>query len=135
MSNDPIRQAENYEVSLRLGVNGQLSEDQIRTRVLSFSRAAAEQAGLVSAVRQILCSAGIVPMMFAYYYSFSRELAKLTRRETSTELQQIEMMSLVTKWSMRGLDRPVLLAIAADIYNIPAAAPDATRQDESGRHE
>ncbi len=123
MSNNPIRQTENYEVTLRLGAAGRLSESEIQSRVRRYGMVASKQTWLVDAVRQILCSAGIVPMMFTAYHSFSRELDKLSRQEYSTASKQKMLVVLADKWTLRGLSRPVLLEIAQNLFCLTPPAP------------
>jgi hypothetical protein len=127
MSNDPLRQMENYEAKLRLGAAGPLSDSEIQARVTRYGMFAAKQTWLVATVRQILCSAGIVPMMFTAYHCFSREMDKLSRQDYSIETKEGMMVALADKWVMRGLSRPVLLSIAAVIFNI---APPATPSEQ-----
>ena len=108
----------NYEVKLRLGANGRLSERQISIRVARFGMAAAQEDMALEQTRQILCSHGVHTIVFAAYHAFRRELGKLTREEVSAESLQRLMMARVEKWVLRGLNGAVLLDIALTIYNI-----------------
>ena len=71
----------------------------------------------------VLCGAGVPTITFPMYHAFSRHVGRLSRQEISTESLQEAVASAATKWEMRGLLRPVLAAIAADVYNIPVPAP------------
>jgi len=123
MGIDPMRRVENYEVKMRLGANGPLTEKQIRDRVSHYCAVVTGQSWLAEVVRQILCSNGVVPMMFTSYHNFSRELDKLTRQDYSTEKNKVMMVALADKWTMRGLRRPVLLQIAENVFNITPPKP------------
>ena len=126
MGRDPMRRVENYEVKLRLGANGRVTERQIRDRVTHYCAVVTGQSWLVEVAKQILCSNGVVPMMFMSYQNFARELDKLTRQDYSGEKQEVMMAALADKWTMRGLSWPVLLQIAENVFNIkPPARIDA----------
>jgi hypothetical protein len=112
------RIVDNYEVKLRLGAVGRLTEQQINDRVSRFSTAAAHEDMVLNQTRQVLCTHGVVTMFFPAYHAFSRELGKFSRQEISLETLQREMMIAVTKWTMRGLRREVLLDIALNVYNL-----------------
>jgi hypothetical protein len=121
-----FRVIDNYEVKLRLGAGGRLSEAEISRRVGRYSVAAAQEDMALNMTRQVLCSHGVVTIMFAAYHAFSRELGKLTRQEISMNTLQREMMAAAEKWTMRGLRREVLLDIAVNVYNVypPPAQSD-----------
>jgi hypothetical protein len=135
MGRDPMRRVENYEVKLRLGANGPVTESQIRDRVTRYCAVVTGQSWLAEVVKQTLCSAGVVPMMFMSYHNFSRELDKLTRQDYSGGKQEVMMVALADKWTMRGLSRPVLLQIAENVFNIkppaPASAGPGEKRDTS----
>jgi hypothetical protein len=129
MSERLFRAIDNYELSLRRGVNGRLSESVIRQRVERFSQAAVRQDLLLDQVRQVLCSAGVHTIEFPMYHAFSRHVDKLSRQEISHETLQRAVMASVTTWEMRGLLRSVLLAVAADVYNIGVPEPSTGGKD------
>jgi hypothetical protein len=125
MSDRWHRIVENYEMHLRTSEAGHLTESEIQRRVAHYGSSAVIDDGLLNQVRQVLCSAGVATMLFPYYHSFSRELGKLTREETSLHRLQTEVSWRVTKWVTRGLDRSVLVAIACSVFNIPLdSSPD-----------
>ena len=117
------RVVQNYEAKLRLGVNGPLSESEVQRRVAHYSTAAAVDDIVLDQVRQVLCSAGIVPMMFPAYHAFSRELEKLTRQDLSHESMRIEYAITVSKWVARGLVQSVLKDIGCIVFNLAMPAP------------
>lgn len=129
MSERLLRTIDNYELSLRRGANGRLSETIIRRRVEHFSSAAVREETLFLQARQVLCGAGVSTIQFPMYYAFSRHVGKLSRQEISHETLQRAVMASVTTWEMRGLLRPVLLAIASDVYNITAPEPSTDSRD------
>jgi hypothetical protein len=115
---------ENYELKLRLGAGGKLSESEINRRVGRYSMAAVQEDMVLNMTRQILCSHGVATMMFPAYHAFSRELGRLSREEISADTLQREMMVTAEKWMIRGLLREVLLDIALNIFNVePPADP------------
>jgi hypothetical protein len=130
MSDRLTRIISNYETKLRLGAVGRLSQAEINSRVGRFTHAAVAEHVVYLQVRQILCSHGVSTMMFPYYHSFSRELGKLTRQETSPEIRQQEMAVLLAKWVMRGLLQPALLDIAWNIFNLEMPAPPEAAPNE-----
>jgi hypothetical protein len=129
MSERLFRSIDNYELSLRQGANGRLSESVIRQRVGRFSLAAVRQDLLLDKVRQVLCSAGVHTIEFPMYHAFSRHVDKLSRQDISRETFVRAVMTSVTAWEMRGLLRPVLLAIARDVYNITLPGPSTDSKD------
>jgi hypothetical protein len=124
MSERLLRSIDNYELSLRQGANGRLREEEIRRRVERFGQAAVRQDLLLERVRQVLAGAGLHSVEFPMYHAFSRRVDKLSRQDISRETLVRAVMTTVTAWEMRGLLRPVLVAIAQDVYHItlPAAA-------------
>lgn len=129
MSQRLSRVVGNYETMLRLGVNGPLTKTQLEKRVARYGMAAANQEWLLNSVRQVLCSAGVPPMLFAAYHAFSREVDKLSRQVTSAESKAATMVAIADKWTIRGLSRPVLLDIAATVFNLsPPGAPGEPSQ-------
>ncbi|GEM_PF-1413605 len=127
MSNRLTKVVQNYEVKLRLGAGDRLSEREIRRRVAGYSIFAAKDDLVLTQVRQVLCSHGIVPMMFPAYHAFSRELSKLTRQEFPPESMERMMVTLATKWVMRGLSQTALLDIALIVFNL---SPPRSPSDE-----
>lgn len=113
---------DNYEVKLRLGATGRLTEREITDRVQRFSSSAAREDMVLNETRQVLCLHGVSTIMFVAYHAFTRELGKLTRQEISMETLQREMIVAVEKWMIRGLEREVLLDIAVQVFNIPTVA-------------
>ena len=112
------RIVDNYEVKLRLGAGGRLSEREIADRVQRFSGTAAREDMVLNQTRQVLCLHGVHTINFVAYHAFTRELGKLTREEISVDTLQREMMVAVEKWTIRGLRREVLLDIAINIYHV-----------------
>jgi hypothetical protein len=123
MSNRLMRVIGNYETKLRLGANGRLTEDEIRRRVDRYTFAAVDEDCVLQQVRQVLCSHGVVTMMFPYYHAFSRELGKLSRLDVSAYCRQEELMRLATKWVVRGLEQAVLFDIAANVFGLEPPNP------------
>lgn len=119
------RIVENYEVKLRLGAAGRLTEREIKARVERFSISAAQQDAVLNQTREVLCLHGVHTIYFLAYHAFSRELYKLTREDITLETLQREMMWRVDKWVLRGLRREVLHDIAVNVFNIPTAASAA----------
>jgi hypothetical protein len=113
----------NYEAKLRLSSAGKLTEREIRQRVAGYSIFAANDDLMLNQVRQVLCSAGIVPMMFPAYHAFSRELGKLTRREISQESMRYEYAITMSKWVARGLVQSVLKDIGCTLFNLAMPEP------------
>ena len=128
MSDRLTRIVENYELKLRLGSAGRLTEDEISARVGRYGIAAAREDAVLNEVRQILCCAGIVPMMFPPYHAFSRELGKLSRQEISVETLECETAIAVAKWVARGLEQCVLRAIATNVFNIGLPTPPTSEE-------
>jgi hypothetical protein len=128
MSNRLTKVVQNYEVKLRLGAGGRLSEGEIRRRVTGYSIFAAKDNLILTQVRQVLCSHGIVPMMFPAYHAFSRELGKQSRQDYSAENLQRMLAVTVAKWVMRGLVQAALLDIALIVFNL---SPPRSQSDES----
>jgi hypothetical protein len=123
MSERLKRIVENYEVKLRLGATGRLSERVICERVERYKITAAIQDRELDQVRQVLCSAGVATVMFPMYHAFARHLGRLSRQDITHETLQEAVTAAATRWEMRGLARHVLLAIATDVFNIPLPGP------------
>jgi hypothetical protein len=123
MSDRLSRIVRNYEVKLRLGAAGQLSEGEIRGRVARYSYAAAHEDYVLNQVRQVLFGLGVSTITFPYYHAFSRELGKLCRQELSPESRQEELVVITMKWVMRGLSQQALLDIALNVFNLQLPSP------------
>jgi hypothetical protein len=116
----------NYETKLRLGACGRQTEGQIQQQVEHYGSAYALLKQKVDEGREVLCSAGVSPMWFPYYHSFTRELFKLTRRELSQSALAAAYAQIAEKWRLRGLNPTVLKQIGVDVYNLPS--PDLTAE-------
>ena len=124
--NDKLqRRIRNYEVKLRLGAAGRLTEPEIQRRVANYSAAVWMMEPVIEQARQVLCSHGVSTVTFPYYLAFARELYKLTRQELSVESQRCELAAFMAKWVARGLDRAVLVAIASDVFFLAPPEPSS----------
>jgi hypothetical protein len=123
MSERLFQAIDNYELSLRLGANGRLSEKAISERLGNFTRMAVIQEQELLTVKQLLCGFGVNTIIFPMYYAFSRHVGKLSRQGTGGEALVEAVKVDVAKWEMRGLLRHVLVAIAADVYNVVVPEP------------
>jgi hypothetical protein len=110
---------DNYEVKLRLGARIWQTEDQIQRQVEHYETAYALLKQKVDEGREVLRMAGVSPIWFPYYHSFTRELYKLTRRELSERALVAAYAQIAEKWRMRGLNLTVLKQIGVDVYNLP----------------
>ena len=123
MSSSVHRTIENYELSLRQGANGRLSEKAISERLGNYSRMAVIQEQELLSVKQVLNGFGVSTIIFPMYYAFSRHVGKLKRQAIGADALVEAVMTDVTKWEMRELLRPVLVAIAFDVYNVTLPEP------------
>jgi hypothetical protein len=112
------RSARNYEVKLRLGACGRLSEEEIQRRVGGYTCRAYEQQAVNVQVRQALCSQGVVSTWFPMYHAYARELGKLKRLD-SPEARFEALRATAAKWTARGLSAAALREIAESVFNLP----------------
>jgi len=118
--NDGIPKAVvNYETKLRLGACGPLTESQIQRTVANYGAVYGLLENAVAQGREVLCAAGVSPVWFAYYHSFTREIFKLTRQELSQGAMAAAYARIAEKWRLRGLDEPVLKQIGIVVFNLP----------------
>jgi hypothetical protein len=127
-----LRVVGNYETTLRLSAAGRIPESEIQERVAHYSVAAVSADIVLDQVRQVLCSHGIVPMMFPAYHAYSRELGKLTRQELSEESLRFEYAITMSKWVARGLVQSVLKDIGCSVFNLVMPEPPSESQREEG---
>ena len=71
-------------------------------------------------VKQVCDGAGVPTIQYPFYLNFGRELWALSRKEVSGESLAQEAAILITKWTARGLQGPVLQAIRTDVFNVAA---------------
>jgi hypothetical protein len=120
------RSVRNYEVKLRLGACGRLSEAEISRRVDNYAARAYKQQAIVVQVRQALCNNGIVPFAFPMYHAYSRELGKLQRQDCSAGTRRELLRTILAKWTARGLSEPALKEVAECVFNLYLpASPEA----------
>ena len=129
MNSNVHQTIENYELSLRQGANGRLSEKAIRERLGNYSRMAVIQEQELLFVKQVLNGFGVSTIIFPMYHAFSRRVSKLKRQYIGGEALVDAVSNEAAKWAMRGLLRPVLLAIARDVYNITLPEPSTDSKD------
>jgi hypothetical protein len=109
----------NYETKLRLGACGPLDEWQIRQHVANYGAVYSLMKQAVEQGREVLCTAGVSTVWFAYYHSYTRELFKLTRQELSSRACAATYAQIAEKWRLRGLDEAVLKEIGTTVFNLP----------------
>ena len=124
MSKDAEQTIRNYEVMLRLGANGRVTEDEIQRRVANYSTASIMQRAVEGQVRLVLNCHGVSTIMNAFYQNFARELGKLTKQDLPKRMFDAEFRLLFDKWAGRGLERVVLRDIAISVFNIIPAAEE-----------
>jgi hypothetical protein len=73
------------------------------------------------AVRQVLNSAGVSVIQYAFYLNFGREMWKLTNRISGESAAQ-EAAIQIGKWVARGLSLSVLETIRSDVFGVSAPA-------------
>jgi hypothetical protein len=129
MSERLFRSIDNYELSLRQGANGRLSEKAIRERLGNYSRMAVIQEQELLFVKQVLNGFGVSTIIFPMYHAFSRRVSKLKRQYIGGEALVDAVSNEAAKWEMRGLLRQVLIAIASDVYNIVVPDPSGEGKD------
>jgi hypothetical protein len=71
-------------------------------------------------VKQVCDGAGVKTIQLPFYLNFGREIWALSRKEISGETLAIEVATLVTKWTARGLTAAVLQGIRTDVFNVSA---------------
>jgi hypothetical protein len=71
-------------------------------------------------VKQVCDGAGVPTIQYPFYLCFGREMWALSRKDISGESFAQEAAILITKWTARGLQGPVLQAIRTDVFNVSA---------------
>jgi len=71
-------------------------------------------------VKQVCDGIGAPTIQYPFYLNFGRELWALSRKEFSGATLAQEAATLITKWTARGLQTPVLEAIRTDVFNVSA---------------
>jgi hypothetical protein len=112
------RTVRNYEVKLRLGACGRLSEEEVRRRVAGYTCTAYRQQAVIVQVRQVLCGLGVVTTLFPMYHAYARELGKLKRLD-SPEARGSALRATGAKWIARGLREAALREVAESVFNLP----------------
>ena len=69
-------------------------------------------------VKQVCDGAGVPIIQYPFYLNFGRQIWALSRKEVSGESLAQESAILITKWTARGLQGPVLQAIRTDVFNV-----------------
>lgn len=120
------RSARNYEVKLRLGACGRLSEEEIRRRVDGYAYRAYQSQAIHLQVRQVLNSYGVGPASDLMYHAYACELGKLTRRDSFAAREEA-MRAAAAKWIARGLHAAALRGVAESVFNLPWPASERKR--------
>ena len=71
-------------------------------------------------VKQVCDGSGVSTIQYPFYLNFGRQIWALSRKEVSGESLAQESAILITKWTARGLQGPVLQAIRTDVFNVAA---------------
>jgi hypothetical protein len=98
--------------------------DGDRERQLKSYRQAVERSEEVrKAVAEVFCGAGVYTIWWPYYFIIARSLTKLASRPVSYEILLLEARTQLEVWVDRGLERHVLTAIGADVFNLSLTGP------------
>ena len=99
--------------------------DTLRPEMLEHYKAAVTQFCATEAKsRQVLDSAGVQTILYVAYLNYSRQLYKLSRQQgISGETFALAAKVLLDKWSARGLDADVLVAIRTQVFDAAPPAP------------
>ncbi len=109
-----------YRQAVQAGSVRARADGDKAAQVAHYAKAQGVAACVDIQVRQVLCEAGIPPAMFLYYFSFSRQVAKLVRGFSYMTLRN-SLPGLVERWVSRGLRRDVLVRICYDVFTISDA--------------
>jgi len=118
------RASRRYERKLALGRATVRSDGNQALQVEHFRQSREQAARLEDAVRAELDRFRVARVLFASYYGFARHVAGLCRRYQYATLDELVEVALV-RWTMLGLDRAVLQAVAGLVRTRPGLAGTA----------
>jgi len=117
------RICEKYEAKLRAGMMpGRFDGDHVR-HMAAFRRCVAREEEIRKAESVVLSERGVFTIWWPYYHNFTRVLAKQARRLKSPEVLALAARSELEVWVQRGLERPVLEAIASTVFSLDLTGP------------
>ena len=117
---DPTKRIANWNEKYNLErVNAVLTEKR-PTMLQNMSAVVPMMTAMELQVKQVCDGAGVPTIQYPFYLNFGREIWALSRKEVSGESLAQESAILITKWTARGLQGPVLQAIRTDVFNVAA---------------
>jgi hypothetical protein len=99
--------------------------DTLRPYMLKrYEAAVASLCEMETKARQTLNAAGVHTIMYVQYFSYARQLYKLSRQQgISGESFALSAQVLLEKWANRGLDTDVLARIRTEVFDAVAPGP------------
>jgi hypothetical protein len=117
---DPTKRIDNWNEKYNLERVNAILTAKRPTMLQNMSAVAPLIAAMELQVKQVCDGAGVPTIQYPFYLCFGREVWALTRKDVSGESLALEAAVLITKWTARGLQGPVLQAIRTDVFNVAA---------------
>ena len=114
---DMARACCKYELSLRAGEVTARSDGDVQAQLTHFREAQERTRARDSEVRQLLYERGVSMCYIVNYCNFARRLARVCGDYEAATLRHLVQIAL-DRWCAKGLDREVLLAIAAEVVGV-----------------
>jgi hypothetical protein len=122
MENDVIdkqveKQVEKYFRKTQPMAGARLSSPEARERVRT---AFAHQAEVSRRTREVLSTEPVVPMNYAKYMCFTKEVDKLVRRYGGSHVAEGDLKIVLFKYNTWGCSEPILRKLMAEMFDIPS---------------
>ncbi|MGQ9679067.1 MAG: hypothetical protein ACUVUD_07300 [bacterium] len=116
---DTAKRIEAWRVKTAPERTKQILEARFEEMRKRYEAAMAELSAMETEVKSVLNEKGVHTSNYVPYLNYGRQLWKLSRHQgISGESLAMEAKVLLDKWSNRGLDPKVLIAIRNQVFNI-----------------
>lgn len=93
-------------------------DGQARLQVRKYGDSQARAALMLAQVREMLCIHGVGMLQFVPYFNFARHVSREKELADSADSRYAMVREAVDRWAAQGLQREVLVAICANVFNI-----------------
>ena len=114
---DLARTCRKYDQSLRAGTSMVRGDEDTQAQSTHYREAQERQRTRERQTRQLLDDRGVPVFCVVAYGNYARHLGRVCREYDAATLRHLVQMAL-DRWTAKGLDRDVLLAIAKEVFGV-----------------
>jgi hypothetical protein len=114
---DLTRACRRYKRSLKAGTVRVRADGDTQAQYTHYREARERTRAHTGQIRELLYQRGAAICLLASYCNFTKHLGRVCREYDAATLRHLVQMAL-DRWTAKGLDRDVLLAIAEEVFGV-----------------